>query len=189
VVSESGPPSQIALVGPAEWAPLLAAEVDYVNRTLRHLGAGASELDDLLQEVFLVMCRQRAQYDARRPLRPWIVGVVFRVLQESRRRRWRSPPAFIDTPEEPPSPEQQLISAETRALVLSALERLSRRHRALLVMHEMEEVPVRDLASTLSLPQNTLYSRLKRARLLFAREIRRRDLKRVRLTSASAAPA
>src|SRR5437870_589024 len=86
-----------APVGLADWSQLLEAQVDYVHRALQRLGAGPAEIDDLLQEVFLVLCRQRAHYDPRRPLRPWIVGIVFRVIQESRRRGWRErPQAFVD---------------------------------------------------------------------------------------------
>jgi RNA polymerase sigma-70 factor, ECF subfamily len=174
MAADSDPSSPHASVGTEEWSPLVEAQVDYVHRTLRRLGARASEIDDLLQDVFVVMCGRRRHYDPRRPLRPWIFGIAFRVLKESRRRRLRPPlEAFIDAPEETPSPEQHLISIRARALVTSALARLSVKQRALLVMREIDEIPVRDLAQRLSVPSPTLYSRLKRARLLFTREVRR----------------
>jgi DNA-directed RNA polymerase specialized sigma24 family protein len=75
-----------------DWAHLLEGQVDYVYRTLQRCGAGGADIDDLLQEVFVVMCRRRASYDPDRPLRPWIVGIVFRVIKESRRRGWREVP-------------------------------------------------------------------------------------------------
>jgi RNA polymerase sigma-70 factor, ECF subfamily len=158
----------------AEWARQLGGEIDYVYRTLQRLGAQAVEVDDLLQEVFLVMCRRRAHYDRGRPLRPWIVGIVFRVMQESRRRRWREQPqGFVDAPDEAPPPEQQLAAAQERALVLSALGRLPAAQRLVLVMHELDELSMREIAQTLAVSQFTLYSRLKRAKLLFGKELRR----------------
>ena len=148
----------------------------YIHRTLQRLGARAGEIDDLFQEVVLVLWRRQSHYDPGKPMRPWIFGVATRVLQESRRRRRRGLPGFIDVPEVAPSPEQQLISAQARALVTSVLGRLSAPHRRLLIMREIDELSVRDLVDRLSLPAPTLYSRLKRARLLFIREVRRRQL-------------
>jgi RNA polymerase sigma-70 factor (ECF subfamily) len=165
-----------APVSGAEWAPLLEAQMVYVHRTLQRLGARPGEIDDLLQEVFLVLWRRQSHYDPRQPLRPWIFGITSRVLQENRRRRRRDPPGFIDSPEAAPSPEQQLIAAQARALVISVLERLSARHRRLLIMREIDELSVRDIADRLSVSAPTLYSRLKRARLLFTREVRRRQM-------------
>jgi len=177
VAVDSGPSSPHAPVGLAQWAPLLAAQVGYVHRTLQRLGARAGEIDDLLQDVFLVIWRRQSHYDPRQPLRSWIFGIVARVIQEHQRRRRRGlVPGFIDAPEEAPSPEQQLISAQARALVTSALQRLSLQHRRLLIMREIEEISVRDLADRLSVSAPTLYSRLKRARLLFTREVRRRQM-------------
>src|SRR6185436_12413397 len=43
-------------------------------------------------------------------------------------------------------------------------------------MHEIEGTAMRDIAEALSVPLFTLYSRLKSARLTFAKEVRRRQL-------------
>jgi RNA polymerase sigma-70 factor (ECF subfamily) len=175
----------------ADWARLLEGQVDYVYRTLQRLGARAVEIDDLVQEVFLVMCRQRSGYDPGRPLRPWIVGIAFRVIQEGRRRGWRElPQGFVDAPDEAPSPEQHLATVQARTLVLSALARLPAEHRMLLIMRELDDVPMREIADTLSVSLFTLYSRLKRAKVSFAKEVRRAAVKApLALAARQASPA
>jgi DNA-directed RNA polymerase specialized sigma24 family protein len=81
----------------AEWPRLLEAEVDYVYQTLQRCGASAAEIEDLVQEVFVVLLRRRASYDPSRPLRPWIAGVAFKAVLEWRRRNWRElPRGFVD---------------------------------------------------------------------------------------------
>lgn len=161
----------------ADWAERLEGQVDFVSRTLRRLGAKPGEVEDLLQEVFLIVCRRRADYDPSRPLRPWIAGIVLKVVQESRRRGWRERlEGFVDAPDQARSPEQQLATAQDRVVVMAALGRLPADQRMLLVMHEIEEVSVRDLADAMSVNLFTLYSRLKRARSTFAKEVRRASL-------------
>ncbi len=50
------------------------------------------------------------------------------------------------------------------ALMLAALERIPLPRRAVLVMHDIDEVPVGDVARVLSIPLFTAYSRLRKAR-------------------------
>ncbi len=50
--------------------------------------------------------------------------------------------------------------------------------RALLVLHDVEEVPVPEIAARLEIPVNTAYSRLRRAREDLAASVKR--LRKVR---------
>ena len=152
----------------------LEAEVDYVCQILHRCGATRAELDDLVQEVFLVLLRRRDSYDPRRPLRPWIAGIAVKTMQETRRRTWRElPRGFVDAPDEGPRPEQQLASVQERSLVRAALDRLPEKQRAVLVLHELEGMSMRDIAEAGTTPLFTLYSRLRKARMTFAKELRR----------------
>ena len=58
-------------------------------------------------------------------------------------------------------------------MVLRALERIPLRRRAVLVMHDLEEVPMAQIAVTLSIPLFTAYSRLRKARTELEAAIRR----------------
>jgi RNA polymerase sigma-70 factor (ECF subfamily) len=52
-------------------------------------------------------------------------------------------------------------------MVLRALGRVPLARRAVLVMHDIDEVPMREIAEALSLPIFTGYSRLRKARREF----------------------
>jgi RNA polymerase sigma-70 factor (ECF subfamily) len=67
-----------------------------------------------------------------------------------------------------PQPDEALATARARTLVLRALARIPLPRRAVLVMHELDEIPMRDVARTLSIPLFTGYSRLRKARKEFA---------------------
>jgi RNA polymerase sigma-70 factor, ECF subfamily len=74
----------------------------------------------------------------------------------------------VDSEDRAPQPDQALQSKQARALVLSALERIALSRRAVLIMHDIDEVPMREIASTLSIHLFTAYSRLRKARKEFA---------------------
>ena len=140
-------------------------EFEYVQRTLRRLGTDRSEVDDLAQEVFLVLHRRWSEYDQSRPLRPYLFGIAVRIALANQRKRSREV-AFgnVELCDNSPGPEEVLSNKETRTLLQTALKRIPLPRRTVLVMHELEQVPVTEVAATLSIPLFTVYSRLRRAR-------------------------
>lgn len=157
-----------------DWSEALAAEIDHVYQILGRWGAEGGDVEDLVQDVFLVVWRRRATYDPRRPLRPWIEGIALRVLQDSRRRvRPELPRGFVDVPDERARPEHHLARLQARALVRQTLGRIPDKQRKVFIRHELEGIAMRDLADAMSAPLFTLYSRLKKAKLTFAKEVRR----------------
>ena len=149
-------------------------ELDYLRRTLRRLGVHNTELEDQLHEVFLVMDKIWHKYDRTRPLRPYLFGVAFRVVAGHRRKRGRE---FAQQMEDlvldpSPGPEQALDQAQSRALVLAALGKIPLERRAVLVMHDIDEVSMNEITKSLSIPLFTGYSRLRRARVEFEAAVR-----------------
>jgi RNA polymerase sigma factor (sigma-70 family) len=150
------------------------AEFDYVYRALRRHGVDRTEAEDLAQEVFVVAWRRWADFDPAFPLRPWLAGIAFNVAHRHRRRRKPTLPGeVLDAPDEAPLAEQRLEAVEARALVLRALARLPERHRAVLVLHDLDGLTVEQITSVWSVGRFTVYSRLRRARIAFADEIAR----------------
>ena len=164
--------------------PVLEAyqqEISYVFHALRWLGARPQEIEDLAQEVFIALRRSWPHYDASRPLRPYLFGVAFRVVSMQRRKRKREVAfANLEIREGGPDPDEALQAKQARATVLRALEKIPLRRRAVLVMHDLEEVPMVQVAKTLSIPLFTAYSRLRKARTELEGAIRRiaKDLSR-----------
>jgi len=149
----------------ARSAAAFRIEFEYVQRTLRRLGTDRSEVDDLAQEVFLVLHRRWSEYDQSRPLRPYLFGIAVRIALANQRKRMREV-AFgnIELGDDGPGPEEVLSNKQTRALLQAALKRIPLPRRTVLVMHELDHVPVTEVAATLSIPLFTVYSRLRKAR-------------------------
>jgi RNA polymerase sigma-70 factor (ECF subfamily) len=149
-------------------------ELDYVHRTLRRLGTASSETDDLAQEVFLVLRKCWSAYDSERPLRPYLFGIAFRIAAAHHRKHNREVAyEIVEVSDSGPGPDDALQTKQARALVLAALEHIPLPRRAVLLMHDLDEIPVEEVASALGIPKFTVYSRLRKARREMENAVRR----------------
>ncbi len=152
--------------------PCLAAfqlEFDYLSRSLIRLGVSRNDVEDLAHEVFLVLYRTWESYDPTRPLRAYLFGIAFRVARNHLRKRTREVlRPVMETDDFRPRPDQLLERSQQRALVLKALDHVPILRRAVLVMHDIDELPMSDIATQLSMRRFTGYSRLRKARKEFA---------------------
>jgi len=148
-------------------------ELDYLFGTLQRLGARPGDVDDLLQDIFLILYRNWPTLDITRPLRPWLFGVAFRVVRTHRRRRAReSCHGALDLEDGAPSPEERLQSQESLALLSAALERLPTTRRSVLIMHDLEGLEVVDIARQLAITKFGVYARLYKGRKELASAVR-----------------
>ena len=149
---------------------------DYVWNTLRRFGVRDADLEDLVQDVFLKIHVRSADYDATRPLRPWLFGFAYRVAADYRRlarHRVETLHASSDVAAADLPADDRIHVREEKALVRQALESVDLDRRAVLILHDLDEVPVPEIAHALDIPLNTAYSRLRLARAEFAAAARR----------------
>jgi RNA polymerase sigma-70 factor (ECF subfamily) len=155
-------------------------ELDYLYMTLQRLGAGPGEIDDLLQEIFLVLYRHWPSLDLARPLRPWLFGVTFRVLRAQRRRRAREVLcADFELEDGASSPESLLAAREALVSLSAALDRVPLARRSVVVLHDLEGVEIVEIARRLSMTKIGVYTRLYKGRRELAAALRRLQRKAV----------
>lgn len=148
------------------------ANVAYVWHTLQRLGMRQSELEDLAQDVFAVAYRRRDGFDRELPIRPWLFGIAFRVASDARRRASRREMASEEQDIVDPAPALDHVASQRR-LCLAGLGELSLNQRAVLIMHDLDGYTAPEIAASLKLPLNTVYSRLRIARARFVLVARR----------------
>ena len=169
-------PGPVVVPDPAEFAKLFTAEAPRVWRALRRLGVRDPDLDDLVQDVFLVVYRRWGDFRGESSLRTWIYGIALRRAFAQRRNRHARGVVDLTHPELPSNaPEQprELARTELRGALQSALDRLREGKREVFVLYELEELPMRDVAALLETPLHTCYARLYAARSELAALLRR----------------
>lgn len=152
---------------PLDVAEVYDAQAGFVWRSLHRLGIAQRDLPDLLQEVFVVVHRRRAEYDPARPLRAWLWGICVGLARNYRRRAFRWRERLTDLlPERRSSdgPDAELDRRRRRERGRRILEALEPEKRAVFVMFEVEGMSGRQIADLLDLPVGTVHSRLHAAR-------------------------
>ena len=58
----------------------------FVWRSVRRLGVPDRELDDVVQEVFVIVHRRLAEFEGRSMVTTWLFGIAYRVVRDHRRK-------------------------------------------------------------------------------------------------------
>ena len=155
---------------------------DFVWRSLQRLGVPTSNLEDALQDVFVVVHRRLDTYDASCKISTWLFGICLRVASAHRRRAYlkheKANLEFYDAVDEQPraDPEGFALRREAERRLEMTLASMSLEKRAVFVMFEIEGLPAHAIADSLGIPLGTVHSRLHKARLEFTAAIARQDL-------------
>jgi RNA polymerase sigma-70 factor (ECF subfamily) len=138
---------------------------EFVWKTLQRFGVAESELEDALQEVFLVVHRRLDDYDPNRAkVTTWLFGIVARVAAGFRRRQNRRP---LHLDEQASSliassldPDQSL----TLRVIQMALKALAPELSVTFLLFEIDQMSCTEIAELSNVPIGTVYSRLYLAR-------------------------
>jgi RNA polymerase sigma-70 factor (ECF subfamily) len=158
---------------------LYDAHVAFVWRNLRRLGVADADVEDKVQEVFVVAHRRWSDFvDRGHGPRAWLFQIALRVASDARRHKRRHPidpdggiaqdRASIEAPQAAEVARKEAIDLLDRALASIDIGR-----RAVLVLHEIEQMTAPEIAKALEIPLNTVYSRLRVARVALEQEVAR----------------
>ncbi len=138
-----------------------------VRSTLYQL-CGGELLDDLVQEVFLRVWKGIPKLRQAGYFSTWLYRISWNVASDRRRQfakrqqeqeHLQNNSAFFATPN-----QTELMQLHYQDLVQKGLQTLSLEHRVVLVLHDLEDIPQKQVAEILAVPVGTVKSRLFNAR-------------------------
>ncbi|MEI9949180.1 MAG: sigma-70 family RNA polymerase sigma factor [Pseudomonadota bacterium] len=145
-------------------AELYQAHTAPIRRHLQSFGARGHDVDDLVQEVFLVLHAKRELLAQIRPLDPWLREVCRRVAASDRRRAHRRREvAFgepLDTADEAGGTDSAFEREEQQGRLHHALTQLDEYSRDLVALHEVGDLPLVDMAELIEADRKTVRKRL-----------------------------
>jgi RNA polymerase sigma-70 factor, ECF subfamily len=147
-------------------------------RSALRLGAPRANIDDVVQEIFIVAHQRLADFEGRSSVRTWLFGIVLNVVRAHRRAllakqphalrpEVRADPELVADPAA--GPHERAARAEAARIVEQVLDALDDDKREVFVLAELEQMSAPEIAAALAIPLNTVYSRLRLARQAFAR--------------------
>jgi RNA polymerase sigma-70 factor (ECF subfamily) len=145
---------------------LFEEHAKFVGRSLLCLGIPDSDLDDAVQEVFMIVARRLDDYEERGAVRSWLWAIALYVSRGWSRRPGAREHATGVLPElvEAASLDESIDRRRAAQRALAALDTLSREQREVFVLYEIEEMAMREVAEAVRCPLQTAYYRLHTAR-------------------------
>lgn len=124
--------------------------------------ADPAHAEELTQETFLAVLRASQRYEPRALFRTYLYAVGFKILRAHRRKvAFRA--TFLGAVAGFREPAVR-IANDAQVLLHHAVGKLDRTGREILLLREFEQLSYAEIAELLSLPINTVRSRLFRAR-------------------------
>jgi RNA polymerase sigma-70 factor (ECF subfamily) len=153
-----------------------------VHRQMQALAGRGRDLDDLVQMAAEQVFRSLPRFEDRSALATWTYRICYFTLSKQRRwyRRWLN--RFTYTSDGYQTDDIDLSRLESSDLLEQreraerlrrALEQVSPKRRAVVILHDLEELEVEEIAAVVGANLNTVRSRLRDGRRLLAQALER----------------
>jgi len=156
---------------------LVREHLRFVWRLIRRIGLAASDADDVTQRVFSIAVQriESIQLGSERAfLYRTAVRLAIRFHASKQRQRKLDSLEAIESLQDPtPSPDTLLDQQRARQLFDQILASMALELRTVIILFELENLTLTEIAETLRIPRGTAASRLRRAREEFDLGVRR----------------
>ena len=147
---------------------------------LKRYGVRPASRDDLFQEIFLKIHLGASSYRSTRPLRSWIITIVLNTVRNFRRDQFRRKQLEQHAPvlalDHEPGADQVAEGQTTLNWLESRIACLPPVQREVLTLSTLKGLRMKELAEVLQIPENTVKTHLRRARLALAEDLATRRL-------------
>jgi len=177
-------PMQAAVVTGRAITPSSFAEAyrDYAKRAARwanKLGGSDIDVEDVVQEVFLVVSRKLASYSGQDNFTSWLFEITRKVVANHRRREgWRfwckgGQEDLESVPSYGLDPGAELERRYLAVLFYRALDQLPEKYRTIFVLYEIEDMSIQEISELCQLNVSTVKVQVARARHRFIHSYQR----------------
>lgn len=164
------------------WELLVRSYQGRVFAVAYHYLRDREEARDTAQDIFVKVYRQLASLRQGDAFLPWMLRLARNsCIDRLRRLKVRTPPSEVPVEQVPhiaadlPDPEKLSMMGARRGLVYRALGLLSATNREMILLKEIQELKLAEIAQLLALPLGTVKSRSNRARVELAKAVRLLD--------------
>lgn len=151
--------------------------------TVAKMLGGASEAEDIAQQVFVRVWKSAARYEPQAKFTTWLFTITRNLVFNETRRRKRKPTVSVEKREEvghqmvedsqTVSPDQDVLHAELEEAVDKAIQELPDKQRMAVILRRYEEMPYDEIGKILSMSVPAVKSLLFRARTQLKESLQR----------------
>lgn len=146
---------------------LFTAHIDSVFNVAHRVLWSRSDAEDVVQDTFVKAATRLNQLRDQRRARPWLLQIAYRESIAVLRKRREIPvdPALLpDSPTSERNPGELAAVADLAVIVAEALRRMEPDERLAVVLRDIEELPMREVAKVIGTELSAAKMRVSRGR-------------------------
>jgi len=134
--------------------------------------------EEIVQDVFFAYYRQQERFEQRSSLKTYLVKITVHKSHDHLR-SWKNKRHMLlerlHIGVSKRTPEKELVEKDNRRILTTALFELPIAYREVLILYYYQELKIREIAEILASTENTIKTRLRRARQKLQEKLDRND--------------
>lgn len=170
-------------------AQIIAAHGPDILRFCRITAGSSAEGDELYQDTMLILLEKQKDLDGSQNVKSYAISAAVKLWKNKQRkiaRRFRLvPQESLEAltlsgiqPGEAPSPEESLLKKSQAEILRDLIRQLPQRYRLPLQLYYSADLPVKEIAKLMKLPESTVKTRLRRAKEQLRQQLEEMDYDR-----------
>lgn len=160
-----------------------------ILRFCRITAGNSAEGDELYQDTMLILLEKRNGLDGSQNVKSYAISVAVKLWKNKQRKAARRlrlvPQESLEElkqcgipPGETASPEEGLLQKSQAEILREIIRQLPEQYRLPLYLHYSADLPVKEIAKLMKLPESTVKTRLRRAREQLRQKLEEMDYDR-----------
>ena len=158
------------------FAELVELYKDKIYQVAYRLVGNAQEAEDVAQETFLRVYANLDHYDPTYKFSTWVYRIATNLSIDQLRKRKQVYSIDKEAPgadgidwhdrlaDQQPNPEEQTLTGELQLQVQQAINSLSPKYRAIMILRYIEDLSLQEISEVVKLPISTVKTRIHRGR-------------------------
>ena len=146
------------------YSELYDKTIEDVYKTAHFLIEEKSDVDDVVQEIYMQLYQSLSQFDRERPFRPWLIGLAVRQIHSYRRKRWMRL-RIVKKAEEQRKPiefdfSNDLVNKISNQELVTLIHKLPYKLKQVIILRYLHDYSQEEVANILDVPVGTVKSRI-----------------------------
>ncbi|PFB31590.1 RNA polymerase subunit sigma [Bacillus cereus] len=156
---------QLTLSGNKEaYGELYDKTIQEVYKTAHFLIGDKTDVDDVVQEIYIQLYESLRKYDNEKPFRPWLIGLAIKQIHSYRRKRWMRL-RIVKKAEEQRKPVQidfsnDIVSKISNQKLIELIHKLPYKLKQVIILRYLHDYSQEEVAQILHIPIGTVKSRI-----------------------------
>ncbi|PEZ58361.1 RNA polymerase subunit sigma [Bacillus anthracis] len=156
---------QLTLSGNKEaYSELYDKTIQEVYKTAHFLIEDKTDVDDVVQEIYIQLYESLRKYDSEKLFRPWLIGLAIKQIHSYRRKRWMRL-RIVKKAEEQRKPVQidfsnDVVSKISNQKLIELIHKLPYKLKQVIILRYLHDYSQEEVAQILHIPIGTVKSRI-----------------------------